>query len=707
MWRAVASLLTQIQPNFGEICHRKSPSIASWVPKPSTSATRGEMQGGWSDMGQPQEGPLVPQELPEASKMSKGKGKGKMGKGKGKATKPKGPPPPVSASFFSSEVRRLVLRAFTEEPEEDALTVPQSLYNAAMKSIPYIYQPPRSSFDVMPILPVSSLFSDDDLDEHQLQRSKRKDPRQTIVSVPSIRLMPGLAHPLTFNEEQMLRLFVTDPRSMAYNLSNTQRSRVPLTVEQERVLAMSCLSCFIPRRQRQRGLHRVVLESEGSNFGLVVGGHQAVQGLILVDVKSCHPVAQWNRAQPQRQIRPGQAILEVNGTTETMAMLQEFKDASRVEVLIAQQLTPEQQMIFETSTQKHRRALFAKGILRSVAAAAAVAVAGEESEEVCSICHEAMELKDCFDEGRLAQTACGHRFHRKCVEEWCEAAHRIILERHEVLRSAFSLEDPTNPTRKVMRHHLGGFYALAIADEGHAQAIAGMDYATPHRPWLQEETAQEGADETLYSLGVASLRGSAKTFKFGELRAQRKAVHLPFREPFTSLPLLGESNMLLEPLSEYLGEDFVLESALVITVDQETEAQNAHTDTDASRNIGSGQGPGVVRRWRCQGETPSAARKRLAAGRRVERRELLLRLEKAEEFRKARAQNPQIINNYSTPKCTPKPAPSCSTEQEALRLRVLRAPHVDDLPQEPPPKLLVGAPLKLGDVILYDAGLGN
>ena len=29
----------------------------------------------------------------------------------------------------------------------------------------------------------------------------------------------------------------------------------------------------------------------------------------------------------------------------------------------------------------------------------------------------------------------------------------------------------------------------------------------------------------------------AKTFKFGELRAQRKAVHLPFREPFAMLPL--------------------------------------------------------------------------------------------------------------------------------------------------------------------------
>ena len=44
---------------------------------------------------------------------------------------------------------------------------------------------------------------------------------------------------------------------------------------------------------------------------------------------------------------------------------------------------------------------------------------------------------------------------------------------------------------------------------------------------------------------------------------------------------LGDSNILLQPLCEYLGDDFVLESALVITVDPATEAQNAHTDTDA------------------------------------------------------------------------------------------------------------------------------
>eukprot|EP00434_Breviolum_minutum_P027233 symbB.v1.2.024084.t1/scaffold2256.1/size84244/1 len=614
-------------------------------------------------------------ELPEAT-MSKGKGKGKMGKGKGKALKPKEPPWPVSASRFGSEVRRLVLRAFTEEPEDDALTVPQSLYNAAMRSIPYIYDPPSSSFDVMPILPVSRIFTDEELDEHQLGRSKRKDPRQTIVSVPSIRLMPGLAHPLTFNEEQMLRLFVTDPRSMAYNLSNTQRSRVPLTVEQ------------------------------------------------------------------------------------------------------------------------------------------------------------------------------------------CETAHRIILERHEVLRSAFSLEDPTNPTRKVMRHHLGGFYALAITDETHAQSVASMDYATPHRcasdrsqvrfevlliyqiyvnkqllaskyhtepdmsfyrqmsrrwallalafffapatfvgplrhyvaaprravgvaaktvTWLQEETWQEGPENVLEWFGVASLQGvfpkqlledvkvafteglseeEAKIFKFGELRTQRKAVHLPFREPFKSLPLLGKSNALLEPLSEYLGDDFILESALVITVDGGTEGQNAHTDTEARQETFLEDDGSIsvhiplqdlefdfaplsfcitthqevelldtfgrqVRRWRPLGATKAETRQRLCAGHKLERRRMEVTYDSAATFldevdlmlgkqssmvKSVTSEGPlqrgdeithvndlRFMNWYQIHRESPK-------MQDSLRLDILRPPHVAALPAvHEGPKLLVGAPLTVGDVMIYDS----
>ncbi|CAK8993701.1 unnamed protein product [Durusdinium trenchii] len=532
----------------------------------------------------------------------------------------------VSPGFFGSEVRRLVLRAFTEEPEEDPLTVPQALYAATMRSIPYIYEPKGSSFDVMPILPVSTLFSDDELDELQLKRKKRKDPRQTIVSVPSIRLMPGLAHPLTFNEEQMLRLFVTDPRSMAYNLSNTQRSRVPLTVEQ------------------------------------------------------------------------------------------------------------------------------------------------------------------------------------------CEMAHRIILERHEVLRSAFSLEDPNNPTRKVMRHHLGGFYALALPDEGSAQAIAAMDYATPHRPadldGLREpmsklhrrsgprrrrgrrpkhvavcapgeETVEEGVSETLYALGTACVPGAfdkarlaelrdsfldlseadAETFVFGELRGHRRAVHLPFREPFSRLPLLGEDGELLEVLAEYLGEDFELESALIITVDGNTEAQNAHTDTEDDGSVSVhiplqplretfaplslcvathhepellDEAAATVRKWRCNGESPMDARKRLVAGTILKRKALLVEWDSTRHpletldlrlgKRNCRVRGLRLEDGLSLEALGLEVGDEITHVNDVsfmtwykritasspplglhvpLRLRVLRRPTAPQSVEGP--RLLVGAPLELGEAIMYDS----
>lgn len=166
-----------------------------------------------------------------------------------------------------------------------------SLIAATEKGLQDIYQPSSSSFDVLPNLP--AMFSEEELMKHQLAHSQRKDPRQTITRNPAIAGVPGLAHPLSFNEEQMLRLFVTDPRSMAYNLAAHVRSKVPLTPEQ------------------------------------------------------------------------------------------------------------------------------------------------------------------------------------------CELSHRIILERHEVLRSAFSLEDPKNPTRKVMRQHRGGFYSLAIKDEASANAINNLNTVSP------------------------------------------------------------------------------------------------------------------------------------------------------------------------------------------------------------------------------------
>lgn len=74
---------------------------------------------------------------------------------------------------------------------------------------------------------------------------------------------------------------------------------------------------------------------------------------------------------------------------------------------------------------------------------------------------------------------------------------------------------------------------------------------------------------------------------------------------------LGDSNILLQPLCEYLGDDFVLESALVITVDPATEAQNAHTDTDAGSLLG-------VEGWAAR-VWPSSGYRELGKPKRVEK----------------------------------------------------------------------------------------
>ena len=89
----------------------------------------------------------------------------------------------------------------------------------------------------------------------------------------------------------------------------------------------------------------------------------------LLDVfvwKSYHFNSFYQTWLGQGQITPGQAILEVNGVTETTAMLQEFRDAKRVEVLINPQLTPEQHMVFKSSVVKHQRTVRARDLLRVV-----------------------------------------------------------------------------------------------------------------------------------------------------------------------------------------------------------------------------------------------------------------------------------------------------------------------------------------------------
>lgn len=129
---------------------------------------------------------------------------------------------------------------------------------------------------------------------------------------------------------------------------------------------------------------------------------------------------------------------------------------------------------------------------------------------------------------------------------------------------------------------------------------------TPAKPsWsiaqLAELCDQQGPTEVLRSKGVALVpqafevkmleklfgrflrleeREELEEMRFGDLRAERTPVHLPFQEPFSSLPLLGQDESLRDVLMDYLGDEVELESAMVIKVDPGANAQSAHMDTE-------------------------------------------------------------------------------------------------------------------------------
>ena len=244
----------------------------------------------------------------------------------------------------------------------------------------------------------------------------------------------------------------------------------------------------------------------------------------------------------------------------------------------------------------------------------------------------------------------------------------------------------------------------------------------------------------------------AAEFKFGELRAQRQAIHIPFQPPFDGLPLLGRDKALLAPLSDCLGQDFALESALVISVDGGTSSMNAHTDTEDKGSISvhiplqpltDGFAPlsfcpgthddvelldragAEVRRWRCIGESRMDARKRIAAGRRVKRQSLSLHWDgeasalldgfdlqigrscaRVRGLRGSTSLGLQVgdeithVNELSFVAWLRIQA-DIEEMRSNMVLHVLRPPDVSTL--TPPPNLLVGAPLSVGDAIIYDS----
>mmetsp|Transcript_32311 Transcript_32311/g.72967 ORF Transcript_32311/g.72967 Transcript_32311/m.72967 type:complete len:895 (+) Transcript_32311:82-2766(+) len=181
----------------------------------------------------------------QAFMAAKGKGKGgsrgNKGKGKGKLRQ-LAPAHQVSPFSMSAQVRKTLLSAIiTSDAEYDApLMASSSMSHRLMEALPAANVQKPAYFDRLTGMPLVQRIHKKDIEGVQvdLARKKKHDPKKTITPVPAVRLMPGLGHPLSYNEEQMMRLFTADPRGSAYNLANGQRSPYCLTAKQARSVAM-------------------------------------------------------------------------------------------------------------------------------------------------------------------------------------------------------------------------------------------------------------------------------------------------------------------------------------------------------------------------------------------------------------------------------------------------------------------------------------
>uniref|UniRef100_A0A7S1RZZ6 Condensation domain-containing protein n=1 Tax=Alexandrium catenella TaxID=2925 RepID=A0A7S1RZZ6_ALECA len=129
-----------------------------------------------------------------------------------------------------SQLRNSLLDLLTDKEEEDDSLI-SGAFSMAIRlrqAWPTVRSLPKRLFDILTPMPIGEKVSEEAVDRALDEKQNTPDPKKTIVPVPAVRLMPTLAHPVSPNEEQMLRLFVGDPRNTAYNLSNAFRATVKL-----------------------------------------------------------------------------------------------------------------------------------------------------------------------------------------------------------------------------------------------------------------------------------------------------------------------------------------------------------------------------------------------------------------------------------------------------------------------------------------------
>lgn len=244
-----------------------------------------------------------------------------------------------------------------------------------------------------------------------------------------------------------------------------------------------------------------------------------------------------------------------------------------------------------------------------------------------------------------------------------------------------------------------------------------------------------------------------EALRHGRVREKRLQTHLPYKPPFDALEVLGIGGIFEEPLRAVLGDGFTLDLLTMVEVPPNASAQDPHRDTalegsvavhiplhplvNSSAPLSLCMSTHVMKKefasellkeailWRRKDETSQAAKMRLLCGgrQRTEAFEVSLPLKRVQEVRVVDSRLGIGIKKFTSQDVE---ALGWLVGDEITHVDGKRMTDVDDwralkpgggtitvkverpLQGElgfvyPPPYLLVGAPLAVGDAVMYDS----
>mmetsp|Transcript_105922 Transcript_105922/g.326895 ORF Transcript_105922/g.326895 Transcript_105922/m.326895 type:complete len:892 (-) Transcript_105922:152-2827(-) len=205
----------------------------------------------------------------------------------------------VNFESLASRIRRLALGVFLESDVSSSVFTSSgasALHAGISKAIQGVNGLTGRVFDRLARMPMAQRMEESlERNQDRQAESRKHDPKRTIVPVPAVRLCPGMLHPVSFNEEQMLRLFVNDTLSMAYSLSSGLRNQVPLDPKQSQLSQLIISS----RHDVLRSAYR--MDDFGNPSRKVEREHQGDQLMLCVkDVGDCNAIqaAEFAYANP-------------------------------------------------------------------------------------------------------------------------------------------------------------------------------------------------------------------------------------------------------------------------------------------------------------------------------------------------------------------------------------------------------------------------